>query len=200
MANKPAHKIVTSNKDIKALDKAIDKSLMKRYKKAKSPSFALINGYYHLPSSSPFGEALVIEGYSYQTQFSLISSKSKKDSYALEPMPGKNAQALEESYNKFLDQGIVIKEISMSDALAIIKHEQSANKSKPFKLKKLLPPSVDYLISIYPSKTDYSSVLVGRVIKSDGRLLAFRVRNDNGDRLAIKYLLLSLIEDTLHRI
>lgn len=171
----------------------LDAGIAERYKKAKKPSFALISGFYSLPSTKPYGAAGVVDTFSYQLYFEVNTPKP----YAIEPMAGDDAQGRERALNKLLDAGVKIKEISMSDAQAIAKAENKAQKDKQiFKPNQILSPDVDYLMSIYQANSKEGPLLVGRVIKNDGTLLAFRAV-DHGE---VDKLIVSLFEDTISRI
>lgn len=173
----------------------LDEGLASRYKKAKKPSFAIISGFYSLPKTKPFGASGIVQSYSYQLYFEV--GKSEQKPFAVVPMSGDEARARDKAINKLLDIGVKIKDISMSDAVNIAQAESKAEKSgKIFKPSQVLTPDVDYLMSIYPSRSKDGPVLVGRVIRVDGTLLAFRVvEHQEVDRLII-----SLFEDTLSRI
>ena len=172
-----------------------------RYKRAKSPSFALINGYYHLPSTKPFGSASIVRKFSYQTYYEAVEVKEDEKAYAIEPISGDDAIALSVAVNSLLDIGVKIKEISMSDALAIAQAENvAAKENKVFKPKNTLPPQVDYLISIYHARSVQGPVLIGRVIKADGNLMAFRVLHRGVHADMVSGLITSLFEDTISRI
>lgn len=182
---------------VKATPKAdldLDSSMADRYQKAKKPSFALIDGFYSLPQTKPYGAAGIVQNYSYQIYFEVNDAEKP---YAVVPMSGDDALGRNRALNKLLDIGVKIKELSLTDALAIAKAENKAEKDKQiFKPSTVLAPGVDYLMSIYPASSKEGPILVGRVIKSDGTLLAFRAV-DHGQ---IDRLIISLFEDTLGRI
>lgn len=172
-----------------------------KYKKANSPSFAIINGYYRLPTAQPFGAATLVKAYSYDTSFEAMSVSTKDRSYAVEPMSGDDANVMVSAINQLLDIGVKIKEISMTDALAISQAEQAAaKKGKAFLMNESLAPNVDYLMSIYSTNSSLGPVLVGRVIKRDGSLVAFRVMYRSVNSNLMGELITSLFEDTIYRI
>jgi|SRR5579871_2799447 len=174
-----------------------------RYKKAGSPSFGLIKGYYKLPKTRPYGAATVVKSYSYNTYFEIAMPQGDSDhGYAIEPIGGDEATALDKALNSLLDIGVKMKEISMADALTIAKAESRVdNQQGGSKWGRILPPDVDYLMSIYPSSGPSGPVLIGRVIKKDGTLIAFRVvRYQQTTANSLGRLVISLFEDTVNRI
>jgi hypothetical protein len=180
----------------------LNDSMASRYKKAKKPSFALIKGYYRLPSTKPFGSVTLVRKFSYRTSYEAIETADGGSDYSIEPMPGDDAIALNEVLNALLNIGVTIQEISMSDALNIAQAEAAAAKeNKILQAKKILPPKVDYLMSIYRASSSQGPVLIGRVIKKDGTLTAFRVIYLGGASTnQIGGLITSLFEDTIGRI
>lgn len=172
----------------------LDSGMADRYKEVKKPSFALIGAYYSLPEAKPYGAAGVVQSYSYQLYFEV---KDNHKPYAVVPMGGDDAKARDRALNKLLDIGVKIKDLSMSDAMAIAKAEnKAANSDQIFKPSTVLTPDVDYLMSIYPASSKEGPLLIGRVLKKDGTLLAFRAV-DHGQ---VDRLIISLFEDTLGRI
>ena len=91
-----------------AFDASLKRGLAKRYKKVHSPTFAIIQGYYRLPKASPYGAATVVRGYSYQTYVESIQTESKDRPFAVTPLEGNEATALNESLNTLLDMGVKI--------------------------------------------------------------------------------------------
>lgn len=184
-----------------SLKERLDSSFAERYRSKYSPSFALINGYYRLPESKPYGAATVVQSYSYQTYFEgLTVTKTQRD-YAVTPIDGDDAVSKNKAFNELLDAGVKIKEIAMSDALTIAEAEKKADAShKAAFFGTALPPNVDYLISVYPSSSARGPVLIGRVIKRDGTLMAFRVMYRGGNTDLIGSLIMTLVEDTVRRI
>lgn len=180
----------TYQKASEELDEALKEGLKTRYQKAQRPVFALINGWYRLPSSSPVGRATVVKSFSYRTYFEEVLIDHPKQDYVISPISGDQALALNQGLNQLLDLGVNIKEIAMADAMALAKAEEKA--------ALILPPQVDYLVSLNKSQSERGMVLVGRVIGKDGRLMAFRVIYQASDT-NISGLLLSLFEDTLSR-
>lgn len=182
-------------------DSALKQGLSLRYKKYHSPTFAIIHGFYRLPKASPYGAAKVVRGYSYQTYLESIQVESKELPFAVTPLAGDEAVALNESLNTLLDMGVKIHEISMSDALAIAHAEENAMKEKKNLLwSKHMGPSVDYLMSIYKSAGPQGPIMVGRVIGKDGRLLAFRAMHHGTSAAMLSKMVLSLFEDTINRL
>ncbi len=178
----------------------IDAALAERYRQKKKPSFALINGYYRLPEAHPYGAATIVRSYSYQTYVEEITVNKKQHQDAITPMSGDDAQSYADALQALLDAGVVIKEIGMTDALAIAKAEQEALKSDKSLSNVALPPNVDYLISIYPAQSTRGPILIGRVIKRDGTLMAFRVMHRGGGHYSVGSLITTLFEDTIRRI
>jgi len=202
LSTKESAEIKPPDRDlIRDLDGTLSKGLAARYRKAHSPSFALINGYYKLPTTKPFGAATIVRGYSYNTAFEVIAPPNQRaQGYAIEPISADDALMLNKALNSLLDIGVKIKEISMSDALNVAKAESEAEKSgKHVSLGRVLPPNVDYLISVYPSHGSRGPVLIGRVIAKDGRLVAFRVVELHAKNM-LSALIISLFEDTINRI
>jgi hypothetical protein len=176
-------------------------SLKKRYQELKSPSFALINGYYRLPNAAPFGSATVVREFSYVATIEALKIESAEQNYAITPMAGDEAMALHDGLNALLNLGVHVKELSMSDAVALANAEsKAANNKSTFIFAKHLPPGVDYLISINKSSSERGPVLVGRVVSKEGRLLAFRVLYHSTHHRDVSALILSLFEDTVNRI
>lgn len=191
----------TDDKRLRDLEGVLSDGMAARYKKAKSPSFGLIHGFYRLPSTKPFGEATIVRSYSYNTNFEAVKVKGSERGFAIEPILGDDAVAFNQAINSLLDIGVKIKDISMTDALTIAKAEsEAAQKSQSLFLSKVLPPDVDYLMSIYPSVSARGPVLIGRVIKKDGSLVAFRVIYRNASSNLLGGLITSLFEDTISRI
>lgn len=175
---------------------------LENYQKAKQPTFALINGYYRLPSSSPVGHVTFVQEYSYVRDFQAVSVSMKDRDYAIEPISGNDAKAMATAINRVLDAGVKLKQINMSDANTIAKAEQAAAKgSQRFFINQTLLPEVDYLVSVYPATATNGPVLVGRVIKRDGSLIAFRVVDRGSvENNVMTDLLMSLFEDALTRL
>lgn len=184
------------------LDASLKHGLSQRYKKVHSPTFAIIHGFYRLPKASPYGAATVVRGYSYQTYVESVQVESKDLPFAVTPLAGDEAVALNESLNILLDMGVKIHEISMNDALSIAKAEEQAMKDKKKNILwfKHLGPTVDYLMSIYKSQGPQGPIMVGRVIGKDGRLLAFRVMHHGSSSSMLSKMVLSLFEDTINRL
>lgn len=179
----------------------LDDALADRYRAKKSPSFAIINGYYRLPEAKPYGAATIVRSYSYQTYVEGISVSSPSRDAVITPIAGDDAISLEQAVNALLTLGVVIKEISVTDALAIAKAEQDALSSDTAWVgSTTLPPNVDYLISIYPASSKRGAVMIGRVIKRDGTLMAFRVVYRGDSDKSVGNLIVSLFEDTLSRL
>lgn len=173
-------------------------SLKQRYKLLKSPSFALIKGYYRLPNTTPYGSITVIKGISYASQIEAIKIDKQEQDYALEPIEGDEAIALNKSLTTLLSLGVHIKEIALTDALALAKAEREArHKSKTVNFGEHLPPGVDYLISINHSSSNRGPLLLGRVVSRDGRLLAFKVIYSGNSYSDMSSLILSLFEETI---
>lgn len=172
----------------------LSQGIAERYKKVKSPSFALVGGFYSLPVDKPYGASAVVETYSYQLH---VEMSGKDRDFAILPMEGEDAVAKAHAFNTLLDAGVNIKELSMSDAVALAKAEKSAQKNQAiFSPGKTLLPTTDYLMSIDKAQSKEGPLLIGRVIKSDGTLLAFRAV-DHGQ---VDILIISLFEDTISRI
>lgn len=197
----PTQVASTDQSQVRNLEATVSASIAARYQQKKSPSFAIINGYYRLPEALPYGAAARVETYSYQTHFEATVVTPQNSHYAIVPMSGDDANGLQKAFNSLLDAGVKIKEISMADALAIAKAEQAAASHKDiFRPIKVLAPDVDYLMSIYPSTSPRGPVLIGRVIKKDGTLLAFRVVYRGVNNSMMGTLVISLFEDTIARI
>lgn len=191
----------TDQKLLTEFEAVIDAGMGDRYRKKKSPSFGLIQGYYRLPQAKPYGSVSIVRSYSYQTYFEGIEVKKNEHAYAIESIGGDDALAYNQALNSLLNIGVKIKEIGMADALNIAKAEASAAKSDQiFMPAKLLPPGVDYLISIYPASSKRGPVLIGRVIKKDGTLMAFRTIYRGSGNSPVGGLIISLFEDTIARI
>jgi hypothetical protein len=189
------------SRSLVGFDASFKHGLTQRYKKVHSPSFAIIHGFYRLPKASPYGAATVVRGYSYQTHLESVHVESKELPFALTPLDGEEAVALNESLNTLLDMGVKIHEISMNDALSIAHAEEQAMKDKKNILWfKHLGPTVDYLMSIYKSQGPQGPIMVGRVIGKDGRLLAFRVMHHGSSPSMLSKIVLSLFEDTINRL
>lgn len=185
----------------KGLSEEQKKTLSESYKKANSPTFGLISGYYRLPKAHPFGAAKIMRGATYYSYIEKIELKGAEHPFAITPLDGHDAQAESEALNELLNMGVKIKEISMSDALAMAEAEQIAvEKKHPWNFSRYLPPSVDLLMSIYRATGEKGPVLVGRVIAKDGQLLAFKVMENPKQRDALGTLILSLFEDTVNRL
>ncbi len=179
----------------------IKADLKKRYQKLNSPSFALINGYYRLPNATPYGSATIVREYSYFGTLEGIKIESEEQDYAIKPMLGDEALRVHEAINSLLNLGVHIKEMPMTDALALAKAEQeAAGAKKALLFSEHLPPGVDYLISINKSFSERGAVFVGRVVSKEGRLLAFRVIYHGNNQTDLSTLILSLFEDTINRI
>lgn len=202
IAPKEPHTVNAPSQDaMKELDVMLKEGIAARYKKAGSPSFGLINGFYRLPVVKPFGAATVVRGFSYNTYFEAAEITDQERGYAIEPITGDNAMALNNAVNVLLDNGVKIKDISMTDAINIANAEsKAATSGKVFSLSKTLAPDVDYLISVYPSTSVRGPVFIGRVIKKDGTLLAFRVIHRDANSYVLSGLIVSLFEDTVNRI
>ncbi len=186
---------------VRDFEGVLSEGLGARYKKAKSPRFAIVGGYYKLPATKPFGAATIVRSYSYNTSVEIIATKNNQEqAYAIEPISADDADMLSETLNSLLNIGVKMKEISMSDALLIAKAEAEAEKAgKKLTFGMVLPPDVDYLISVYPSRGSRGPVIIGRVIKNDGTLVAFRVVQQYQKNM-FGALVASLFEDTINRI
>lgn len=195
--SRPPYVVLESKKssDWDAVKKA---SLKQRYNRLKNPSFALIKGYYRLPNSSPFGSITVVKGISYASEIEAIKINKRQEDYAIEPLQGDEAMALQKGLNVLFSIGVHIKEISLTDALALAKAEREANNTKRVNfLGEHLSPGVDYLISINQSSSELGPVLLGRVVSRDGRLLAFKIIYSGNSFNDISSLILALFEETI---
>lgn len=171
------------------------------YKKAGSPVIGLINGYYRLPNAEPFGAATLVEGFGYNAYVKKLELKGREQPFAITPVEGQEALALNHALNSLLAMNVKIKEISMSDALTLAEAEQQAVEKKGlWALNNYLPPSVDLLLSIYKTHSDRGALLVGRMIAKDGRLLAFKVVDDSEHESAMNTLILSLFKEAVYRL
>jgi len=187
-------------KRLASLDEELRESLKAHYKKANSPTFALIKGYYHLPSTRPFGSVEIIESYSYQTKTNYLKLISKNNNYAISPMNADEALGLIEAINSLLDMGIKISELSMADALKVAEVEKSLDLSKDhLHFNKVLNPGADFLVSIDLADSKNGPVFVGRVINKNGQLMAFRAVRSSDYRMLSEFVI-SLFEDTIKRL
>jgi hypothetical protein len=185
----------------RGLSAAKKEELVLAYKKAKRPSFGIVEGYYSLPESKPFGEATVVKGYAYDSYVESVQLKGQKKAFAITPLKSDDAVAMNDAINSLIDIGVKIKEVSMSDALALAKDEEQAHGTMHhFTLRKSLPPSVDLLMSINRSSGAQGEVLTGRVITKEGQLLAFRVMQHAASSTSLGSLIISLFEDSIKRI
>ncbi|HXW60938.1 MAG TPA: hypothetical protein VEK06_05335, partial [Myxococcota bacterium] len=115
--------------------------LKEAYKKAESPTLGLINGYYRLPNAKPFGAAVLVEGYGYGGYIQKIKVEGAEAPFAITPIEGDDALALNQALNTLLDMGVKFKELSMSDALALAEAEQMAVEKKgSWVVNNYLPP------------------------------------------------------------
>jgi len=169
--------------------------------KAGAPSFGLIKSFYQLPISAPVGAAEFEEGYFFGQPYRSIRLEGMDAKpYAVLPASAAEAQVMESSISRFLDAGIRFAEVSMADALEIMKAEKNAIEKKGrIVLSHSVPSGVDLLISIQKGHGPMGSVYMGRVIDTrDGRLWALSTQPDM-DVYALSPLVADLVEDTLTR-
>jgi len=170
--------------------------------KAGKPSFGLIMGFYQLPSTKPAGAVLFEEsnvfGRSYR---SFWFKDSFEKPYAVLPAAPLQLEVLVSAMNKLLNAGIEFKEVSMTDAVKIMKAEQEAIKSnKTWLVSRTLPSGVDLLISLQKGFSENGLAYSGRVISTkDGRLLALATWPDISV-YSLKPLIHQLVVDSLRRL
>ena len=79
---------------------AAKKGVVLAYKKAKRPSFGIVEGYYSLPESKPFGEASVVKGYAYDSYVESVQLKGQKKAFAITPLKSDDAVAMNDAIAK----------------------------------------------------------------------------------------------------
>jgi hypothetical protein len=183
-------------------DNANLEKLRASYRRAHSPSFGIIDGFYQLPKARPYGSATMVREYSYYSNLEAIKLEPRQhEEFVIQPLNGDEALALNKALNALLDIGVRFHEISMKDALSIAHAEKAAMKDKKnFLWSEQLGPSVDYLMSIDKAHSAQGPVLVGRVLSKDGRLLAFRVLSQGSSSKMLSAMIMSLFEDTVTRL
>lgn len=178
-------------------DLSLDEKLKVKYKNKKSPTFGIVKGQYRLPATAPYGKVKLESARAFGADLNIVTFESHTKDYYVEELPGAMASIFSKAINVLLDGGIKIKELSVSDALRVAEAERKPGRGI-FEPSKVLPPSVDYLVSFYDSSDARGPVLVGRVIKSDGQLMAFRVLSRAvGDPL--EDMIILLVKDTINR-
>jgi hypothetical protein len=177
-----------------------------QYSKAGRPSFALIGGFYQLPESMPYGAIEYEDAFGFGTGMRALRIESIPGRpYAVMPTSPEQTDAMSSVMQKLLDGGVKFSQISMSDAVTIMKAERKAmqeSKGKHIVLpfNELLPTQVDFLLSVQKGYGVDGPVVVGRSIRtSDGRLFAVRSQVDFG-AYALEPLIFDLVNDTVMRL
>lgn len=187
-------------------------SVQQLNKRANSPTFGLVGGFYQLPVAHP-GGALFIEHDMVSKNFTqsqrLVALQEGQRPYAILSFDTKQAQSLEAGMQQLLNVGVQFVQMSTADALTVMRAEQQAlqrqpqpnnQTSQPMVWATTLPPNVQFLISVQSGQGVSGPALVGRVIDtSQGKLLALRSRPDVGGN-TLGNLVLQLVRDTLQRL
>lgn len=171
-------------------------------KSARSPTFGIIKGFYQLPEVFPQGAISVERARSFGFDYKAITIKKLgSKAYAVTPTSAIEAEAMAAVTNRLLDAGVRFSEISMADAMKIMKAERRALASKVMVFPgSSVPSGVDLLLSFEKGYGNYGPIYVGRVIRTrDGQLLALLTVNDVGTT-ALGSLVSRLVKDSLRRL
>lgn len=182
-----------------AMDHAELKALNK---KAGSPTFGLIMGFYQLPQAMPAGAVSVQQGVVFGQAYSNYKLENLGTKpYAVVPASAEQSEVLSSSMNHLLDAGVRFVEVSTADAAKVMQAEQQVIEGKAAVFPgRSVPSGVDLLVSIQKGQGASGPVYVGRVIRSgDGRLLALMTQPNAGP-YSLSPLIQKMVSDSLKRL
>lgn len=178
-------------------------SLQKDNQKAGSPSFGLIKGFYQLPTAKPIGAVFLEESDTLWGRYrSLHLRGTEVRPFAIVPLSPQQSDYFAKAMGKLLDAGVHFVEVSMAQAVQLMKKEEELLQHKDIRrwLGASFLPGVDCLVSIQKGYTESGPVYIGRVIRvRDGRLLAWDTEPDAG-AYALAPLIMRLVSDGIRRL
>jgi len=178
-------------------------SLKDLNKKAGTPSFAYVRGFYQLPGSEPAGAARIEDGRLFDAPYSSYQlDRLSSDPYEIVPIEERQAAVVKKAIKMVHEANIKLSVIEPSHATKLMEREQKALRdNEVLKLNGLVPASADFLVTVQKGFEGDQPFFVGRVIRvRDGGEVLALWKEPETVVYSMQPMLLGLVNEALQRL